>query len=51
MICDKDEYPIKEGALIWHQTEVGNPDTADYVVKKVHKSLNLTKYILKARVK
>lgn len=60
VICSKDEYPIKEGVLIWHENEVGyldanntevNPDTADYVVLKAPKSLNQVKYILKAKVK
>ena len=51
VVCDKGEYPITEGALIWHESEVGGPNTADYIVKKVHRSLNLVKYILKARDK
>lgn len=60
VVCSKGEYPIKEGSLIWHENEIGykgidetivNSDTADYVIIKVHKSLNLVKYILKAKVK
>lgn len=57
IVCAKGEYPLKEGALVWHESEVGYIDdrvddyTADYTVIKVQKSLNLVKYILKARVK
>lgn len=60
VLCGINEYPIKEGALIWHENEIGyedvdetmvDSDTADYIVIKVHKSLNTVKYILKAKVK
>ena len=60
VICGINEYPIKEGALIWHENEVSyedvdktmvDSDTADYIVIKAHKSLNMVKYILKAKVK
>lgn len=60
VVCGLNEYPIKEGALIWHENEIGyedddktivDADTADYIVIKAHKSLNLVKYILKAKVK
>ena len=57
IVCTKGEYPIKEGSLVWHESEVGYIDgrvdinTSDYVVKKVHNSLNLVKYILTAKVK
>ena len=57
IVCKKGEYPLREGSLVWHETEVGYIDgevdsnTADYFVKKVHPSLNLVKYILKAKVK
>ena len=60
VVCRINEYPIKEGTLIWHENKVGyedvdktivDADTADYIVIKVHKSLNTVKYILKARVK
>lgn len=57
IVCEKGAHPLKEGSLVWHESEVGYVDeqvdenTADYTVIKVHKSLNLVKYILKARVK
>ena len=57
LILNKDEVPLKEGSLIWHEKEVkfkadGEVDTtsADYSVKKVSNSLNSTKYVLKAVV-
>lgn len=57
LILNKDEVPLKEGSLIWHEKEVkykddGDVDTtsADYSVKKVSNSLNSAKYVLKAVV-
>lgn len=55
LVMDKDEIPITETSLIWHENEVGYKDTdkaivdgnsADYKVKKVSPSLNQIKYLL-----
>lgn len=60
VLCGINEFPIKEGTLIWHESQVGyedvdktivDSDTADYIVIKAHKSINQVKYILKAKVK
>lgn len=57
IVCTKGEYPLKEGSLVWHESEVGYVDgqvdsnTADYIILKVHNSLNFVKYILTAKVK
>ena len=57
LVLDKNEVPLEEGSLIWHEKEVkfkadGEVDTtsADYTVKKVANSLNSDKYVLKAVV-
>ena len=57
LVLDKNEVPLEEGYLIWHEKEVefkddGEVDTtsADYTVKKVANSLNSAKYVLKAVV-
>ena len=57
LVLDKNEVPLEEGSLIWHEKEVkfkadGEVDTtsADYTVKKVANSLNSAKYVLKAVV-
>ena len=57
LVLDKNEVPLEEGSLIWHEKEVkfkadGEVDTtsADYTVKKVANSLNSAKYVLKALV-
>lgn len=55
-----DTLPLTETSLIWKDSEVGYTDTndfhidpksADYRVIRVSKSLNYTKYVLKAIVK
>lgn len=60
LVCQKGYVPITEGSLIWIESEVGykdidktilEPNSADYKVIKVSKSLSFVKYILKARVK
>lgn len=57
IVCTKGEYPLKEGSLVWHESEVGyineqvDSNTADYIILKVHNSLNFVKYILTAKVK
>lgn len=59
-ICPKNAYPIVEGTLIWHKSEIVYKDenktivdssSADYVVVKVSESINFTKYALKALTK
>ena len=57
LVLDKNEVPLEEGSLIWHEKEVkfkpdGDVDTtsADYSVKKVANSLNSATYVLKAVV-
>jgi hypothetical protein len=58
-ICPKNAYPIAEGTLIWHTSEIvfkdaektiPEPTSADYTVIKVSDSINFTKYVLKALV-
>lgn len=60
LVCQKGYVPITEGSLIWIESEVGykdidetilEPNSADYKVIKVSKSISFVKYILKARVK
>lgn len=60
LVCQKGYVPITEGSLIWLESEVGykdmdktilDPNSADYAVIKVSKSISFVKYILKARVK
>lgn len=55
LVVEKDSLPIDETSLIWFESKVGykdavgtivDGDTADYVVKKVNQSLNVSKYIL-----
>lgn len=55
LVVEKNSLPIDETSLIWFESEVGykdaagtivDGDTADYVVKKVNQSLNVSKYIL-----
>lgn len=55
-VLTTDKLPIKEGTLIWHETEppitANDGSTADYMVVRVAKSLNnITVYALKSRVK
>jgi hypothetical protein len=56
-IAPKNAYPIAEGTLIWHKSEIVFKDenktipdstSADYVVRKCSESLNFTKYVLQA---
>lgn len=60
LIAKKDEFPIDETSLIWHESSVVYKDadktivdgnSADYRVKKVSPSLNQTKYLLEKIVK
>lgn len=60
IIYSKNEYPIKEGSLIWVDSNVEYKDieqneiiesSADYKVVKVSNSLNVTKLVLKGIVK
>lgn len=60
LLCQKGDYPIVEGSLIWAKSEVGYKDTsneivdpvsADYSVVKCSESLNFVKYVLKAVTK
>ena len=53
LVLAKGTVPIKEGSLIWYETEPttdieghGLKDSADYIVKKYSPSLNVDKYIL-----
>lgn len=60
IVVANDSVPLVIGSRIWHTSEVKYQDllntvvdekSADYVVRKVNKSLNYTKYVLKAVVK
>ena len=60
VVVENDTVPLVEGSRIWHTSEVKYQDllktivdekSADYIVFKVNKSLNFTKYVLKAVVK
>ena len=60
IVVENDSIPLVEGSRIWHTSEVTYQDllhsiveekSADYIVYKVNKSLNFTKYVLKAVVK
>lgn len=60
LLMEKDRIPIDETSLIWHTSEVKYIDkqntivdrkSADYTVKRVHPSLNFTRYLLKRIVK
>ena len=60
VVAENNTVPLVEGSRIWHTSEVDYQDllhtvvedkSADYIVYKVNKSLNFTKYVLKAVVK
>ena len=58
LVTEKGKYPITETCLIWHGTEptVDNeghalPESADYTILSINKSLNVDKYILGKVVK
>ena len=60
IVVENNTVPLVEGSRIWHTSEVSYQDllhtiveekSADYIVYKVNKSLNFTKYVLKAVVK
>ena len=60
IVVENDTVPLVEGSRIWHTSKVSYQDllhtiveekSADYIVFKVNKSLNFTKYVLKAVVK
>ena len=60
IVVANDTVPLVEGSRIWFTSEVKYQDllntivdekSADYIVFKVNKSLNFTKYVLKAVVK
>lgn len=58
LVVDKEELPITETSLIWHETEpvmdeYGTVDekSADYTVKKISPTLNTEKYLLDKVVK
>lgn len=60
IVADVGKFPIKNGTLIWHESEVKYKDadntmlddkSADYMVLKVSTSLNVVRYVLKAVVK
>ena len=57
LVLAKGTIPIKEGSLIWWQTEPETDDeghalyqSADFIVKKYSPSLNVDKYILQRLV-
>lgn len=60
LLMEKDEIPLDETSLVWHTSKVQYADkqntmvdkkSADYTVKRVHPSLNFTRYLLKRIVK
>lgn len=60
ILTANDVVPLAIGSRIWHTSEVKYQDllntvidekSADYIVFKVNKSLNFTKYVLRAVVK
>lgn len=60
ILTANDVVPLVIGTRIWHTSEVKYQDllntvidekSADYIVFKVNRSLNFTKYVLKAVVK
>ena len=58
LVTEKGKYPITKTCLIWHETEprVNNdgyalPESADYTILSINKSLNVDKYILGKVVK
>ena len=60
IVLQKNEVPLKEGALIWLKSEVlylnaeqGDIDekSADFTVLRVSESINFVKYVLKAVIK
>lgn len=53
LVTEKGKYPITETCLIWHETEpqvdekgYAKPNSADYTILSINKSLNVDKYIL-----
>lgn len=59
LVCDKNAYELDETSIVWFQNEVGYldpaktqvaPNTADYTIAKIIKSLNYTKYLLQRTV-
>ena len=62
IVADVDKFPIVNGTLIWHEspvkykeindgTMVLDSKSADYVVLKVSKSINVVRYVLTSVVK
>lgn len=60
IVVANDTVPLAIGSRIWHTSEVKYQDllntvidekSADYIVFKVNRSINFTKYVLKAVVK
>lgn len=58
LILSRNSLPLSETSLIWYESEPkydssGNvlPESADYNIVKVADTINVTKYVLKKRVK
>ncbi len=60
IVADVNKYPIVNGTLIWHESPVKYKDaeqtmidakSADYMVLKVSKSINVVRYVLTSVVK
>lgn len=58
LVTEKGKYPITETCLIWHTTEPQTdsdgyalPESADYTILSINKSLNVDKYVLGKVVK
>ncbi len=60
IVLQKNEVPLKEGALIWLKNEVlylneemveVDEKSADFTVLRVSESINFVKYVLKAVIK
>ena len=58
LVTEKGKYPITKTCLIWHETEplvdesgYALPESADYTILSINKSLNVDKYILGKVVK
>ena len=53
LVTEKGKYPITKTCLVWHETKpqtdeqgFASPESADYTILSINKSLNVDKYIL-----
>ena len=56
IICGNGEFPLTETSVIWYENTIEwngeevDPESADFRVEKISKSLNTTKYLLKKNI-